>query len=160
MRARLWTALLMLVAVFATHGLQCTSIAVDTVSAGAKWTPAAAVAVSGVESTTIARAVDDHPAGSAVSPLTRSMAADPAVPSPASGGHDTECCTAPHDMAGQLSALCLAVLAAGITVLLALLIPRLVGLTPPAPHGARAHAHGWVAPMRPPDLSTLCLLRI
>jgi hypothetical protein len=161
MRARLWTALLMLAAVFAMHGLQCTSIAVDTSSAGVNWTPAAAVAVAGVETMTSTSPVHGHPVGNAVSPMTGSVAADLPVLPPASGSHDTECCTAPpHDMAGHLWALCLAVLAAGITVLLALLIPRLVGLVSPALQRARAHAHGWVAPLRPPDLSTLCLLRI
>jgi hypothetical protein len=160
MRARLWTAQLMLAAVSAMHGLQCTSIAVDPSSAGVNWTPAAAVAVAGVETMTSTSPAHGHPAGSAVLPMTGSVAVELPVLPPASGGHDSECCTAPHDMAGHLWALCLTVLAAGITVLLALLIPRLVGLVSPALQRARAHAHGWVAPLRPPDLSTLCLLRI
>jgi Family of unknown function (DUF6153) len=160
MGARLWTALLMLAAVFAMHGLQCTSIAVDTSSAGANWVPAADVAVAGVESMTAASTVHGQPAGSPVSPVAGSASAYlPGLP-PVSGGHDPGHGPAPHDMAGHLWALCLAVLAAGLAVLLALLLPRLLTLLPAAWARLRTHASTSLAPLRPPDLHALCLLRI
>jgi hypothetical protein len=79
-----------------------------------------------------------------------------AVAAPVDAGHGG----APHDWAAHLWTACLAVLAVALAVLLALLVPRLVQLGPPAPRNARTRARGWLTPPRPPDLSALCLLRI
>jgi hypothetical protein len=54
---------------------------------------------------------------------------------------------------------CLAVLAAGLAVLLAVLAPRLLRLVAPAAARLRRGAV-WPALLRPPDLSSLCVLRI
>ena len=150
MAARLWTALLMLAAVFAMHGLQCTSAAHGAAD-GPGQAPAAAVAM------TAPTLADGHLAAAG---LTDPMAGERAVPgSPAvavtDAGHDTR----PHGSAGHLWTWCLAVLAAGIAALLALLAPRLIGLAPSALRRAPARARGWCTPPRPPDLFALCLLR-
>jgi hypothetical protein len=137
MAARLWTALLLLAAVFALHGLQCTA---DAHASGAART-------TSVVAPAAPPAVDSHVGASAA-------ADDPAAVS--DGRHGSPL----HGSAGHLWTLCLAVLAAGIAVLLALLVPRLVGLVSPALRRVRTRTVGWLAPLRPPDLSALCLLRI
>jgi hypothetical protein len=153
MAARLWTALLMLAAVFAIHGLQCTSAAHGAAD-GPGQAPTAAVAM------TASTLADGHLAGAAAPSLTDSLAGQRTVPdSPAvaatDAGHDTR----PHGSTGHLWTLCLAVLAAGIAALLALLAHGLIGRAPPALRRACACARGWCTPPRPPDLFALCLLR-
>jgi hypothetical protein len=164
MAARLWTALLML-AVFAMHSPQCTSLAADRAHASG------AAHTTSVVAPAAPAAVDSHVGGIPTAAMTTVQtgtgpmadghpSADPATAAhPAvvgDGGHDSTS----HGWAGHLWALCLAVLAAGIAVLLAVLVPRLVALAAPALRRARASASGWLAPLRPPDLSALCLLRI
>jgi hypothetical protein len=162
MATRLWTALLMLAAVFAMHGLQCTSAADGTHSAGAVQAAASPMGAAPGAPVEMAFALtaDGHTSGAA-SGLTDSMpegsaAAVPFAATTADAGHPGT----PHESAGHLWTLCLAVLAAGIAVLLALLAPRLVGPAASALRRARASDSRWLAPARPPDLSALCLLRI
>jgi hypothetical protein len=149
MAARLWTALLMLAAVFAMHGLQCTTAAAgSTHGSGAVHAATVAPAASAADGRmTGVGLTDPMPGDSAV---TRSDA-----DAPADAGRGST----PHGAGVHLWTLCLAVLAAGFAVLLALLVPRLFGLVPPALRRARAHAAGWSTPLRPPDLFALCVLR-
>jgi hypothetical protein len=125
------------------HGLQRTSVADGAHASGATHTT----------SLVAPAAVDSHVAGNP----TAAMAIAQTVTGPmVDGGHSST----PHESAGHLWTLCLAVLAFGIAVLLALLVPRLVGPAFPALRRAHIRTTGWLAPLRPPDLSALCLLRI
>jgi hypothetical protein len=163
MATRLWTALLMLFGVFAMHGLQCTSAADGAHASGAAHTtsvvaPAAPAAVDSPVAGIPTAAMATAQAG------TASMAAGHPGAEPAAAGHPTALGgggygSPPHGSAGHLWTLCLAVLAAGIAVLLALLVHRLVELVSPALPRGRAHAAGWLPPSRPPDLFALCILR-
>ncbi|MGY1679925.1 hypothetical protein [Geodermatophilus sp. SYSU D01176] len=156
MTVRLWTALLLLAAVFTVHGAQCTAAAEG---AGSASHPAVgATGLGPIHSQLPATAptiladptdtVHATGAGHAGPPDTAVTAA------PASAGHGG----APHDAAGHLWTACLAVLAAGLAVLLAVLAPRLAHLTSPALTHARARFRSRTP--RPPGLSALCLLRI
>jgi hypothetical protein len=157
MTTRLWTALLMLAAVFAMHGLQCTSAAdsTDAAHTASVVTPAAAAAGgSHLYGGPTAAMADSAPVagGHAV--------ADPAAADRVAEMTDAGHGSMPHGWGGHLWTLCLAVLAVGLAVLLAQLAPRLIGLASPALRSARGRARGWLTPPRPPDLSSLCLLRI
>jgi hypothetical protein len=158
MAARLWTALLMLAAVFAVHGVQCTAAA-DGAGSAVTTAHVATTAHDGSVDMTAPTSGHARPAAGAASlddPMpgrTDAVAAGAAL---ADAGHSG----APHDWAAHLWTACLAVLAVALAVLLALLVPRLVQLGPPALRGARTRARGWLTPPRPPDLSALCLLRI
>ncbi|MCF6509741.1 hypothetical protein E9549_20435 [Blastococcus sp. MG754426] len=159
MAARGWTALLLLAAVFAMHGLQCTTAATEH----APGHGAAAIAAAlpgppegglhtGAVSPDLSAHSSDH--GS-----VHSTAATVATAPPAGllgAGHDG----APAAAGGHLWALCLAVLAAGLAVLLTLVLPRLLTLLPAAWARLRTHVSPGLAPLRPPDLHSLCLLRI
>jgi hypothetical protein len=149
MAARLWTALLMLAAVFAMHGLQCTSAAAQ--SAGVA---PAHIATDALTST------DDHSAGATAPGPADLMAADQAVTGPpAASSADPGHGSTPHGSVEHLRMLCLAVLAAGIAVLLAMTGARPIQLAPPALRRARTRVSEWLPPPRPPDLFALCLLR-
>jgi hypothetical protein len=164
MAARLWTALLVLAAVFAMHGVQCTTAAdgaghaaipagraADAVSlAMTGLTPGHATATAGIALADPIAAVR-HAGHGDSGPATPADAATVM----AAAGHGG----APHDAAAHLWTVCLAVLAAALAVLLALLVPRSVQLTAPALVYARARLRS-LAPPRPPDLAALCLLRI
>jgi hypothetical protein len=150
MAVRLWTALLLLVGVVAMHGWQCSS-APATSTQGSDAVHAVAVALTAPTDATHMAGLGltgPMPGGSAV---TGSPAAEPG-----GAGHSSP----PHGPAGHLWTLCLAVLAAGLAILLALLAPRLLWLLAPTRRRARARATGWFTPLRPPDLAALCLLRI
>jgi hypothetical protein len=149
MAARLWTALLMLAAVFAMHGLQCTSAAAQSVGVAP-----AHIATAAPTST------DGHSAGATAPGPADLMAADQAVTGPpAAASADPGHGSTPHGSAEHLRTLCLAVLAAGIAVLLAMTGARLIQLASPALRRARTRVSGWLPPPRPPDLFALCLLR-
>jgi hypothetical protein len=173
MAARLWTALLVLAAVFAMHGVQCTTAAGG---AGHAATPAGHAATSAghaADSVFLAMtALTGHGQATATAGIgladpisaARLVGHGDSVPAApvagaavvmAAAGHGG----APHDAAGHLWTVCLAVLAAALAVLLASLVPRSVRLTPPALGCVRARLPS-LAPPRPPDLSALCLLRI
>jgi hypothetical protein len=164
MAARLWTALLVLAAVFAMHGVQCTTAAdsaahaatpaghaADAVSlAMTVLTPGHATATAGL---TLADPIAAVPIAGHADSGPATLAGAPAMAAAGHGG-------APHDAAAHLWTVCLAVLApAALAVLLALLGSRSVPLTAPALVYARARLRS-LAPPRPPDLSALCLLRI
>jgi hypothetical protein len=166
MAARLWTALLVLAGVFAMHGLQC-STGAD--SAGHPASPAGHAEAFFLAVTAVA---PDHP--HAVAPAGIAQASAPMVAVPVAGqagsgpGSLTGAAPEPaevayggtsHDWAARVWTLCLAVLAAGLAVLLVPLVSRPVMRAAPALGYGRAQL--WSpAPSRPPDLSALCLLRI
>ena len=166
MAARLWTALLVLAAVFALHGLQCTT------AAGG---PGHAATHAGHAPDAFSLAMTALTAGSPDAMVTAGIAlADPigavtiagsAASGPATPGAAATAMAAvgqgglPHDGVAHLWTVCLAVLAAALAVLLAVLDPRSVQLTTPALGYARARLRS-VGPPRPPDLFALCLLRI
>ncbi|MGY1691870.1 hypothetical protein [Geodermatophilus sp. SYSU D01105] len=165
MAARLWTALLMSTAVFAMHGVQCTSASDGAGSAAttahvaitAHTGSVALTALTAEQARTVPEAAsfdDPMPAHTATATATATVAAVAAL---VDAGHSG----APHDRAAHLWTACLAVLAVALAVLLALLVPRLVQLGPPAPRSANTPAGRWgTPPRRPPDRSALCLLRI
>ncbi|MGY1848049.1 MULTISPECIES: hypothetical protein [unclassified Blastococcus] len=155
MAARVWTALLLLAAVFAMHGLQCTAVGTGHTAGPDGAAVAAAptgVLEGGLRTGAVSHGLDAHStvhdtaAMVAAAPLAGLLAAD----------HGS----APAGAVGHLWALCLAVLAAGLAVLVALLLPRLLTLLPAAWARLRTHASAGLAPLRPPDLHALCLLRI
>lgn len=147
MATRLWTALLLLAAVFAMHGVQCaTSDSVvqhGSSSLSATSSVGGHVAAAGL---TAAAGMLDHSDLTAAGGA-RDAAASTGLPAP---WHDA-----------HVLAVCLAVLLAGLTVLRAVARFRgraiLVVRGPPR-HGRRFAA--WSLRPRPPDLSVLCLLRI
>lgn len=166
MGARLGTALLMLAAVFGVHGLQCTSAADGAGHAGtpaghalslgstpALGTPpvvpghAHALATSGMASA--------DPAAVLAPGRADSEPAPPALVAAAAAGHGDGA----HDSPTHLWTVCLAILAATVSVLLAFLVRRGGRLTAPVLVHVRARLRS-VARGRPPDLSALCLLRI
>jgi hypothetical protein len=154
MTARLWTALLLLAGIVAMHGLQCTSATAHGSAAAPAPGFAGAVAMGAP------LAADGHITDATVPGVPDPMAGDSAVTGPRGAAPtDAGYGTAPSG-AAHLWTLCLAALAAGIAVLLAVLAPRLVRLAAPALRRAYASAAGCLAPPRPPDLSALCLLRI
>lgn len=150
MAGRRWAALLLLAAVFTMHGLQCTSVAVDGTAHAAGPAHAAPLVRTG-----------PAPAGDSTDPAVAAGPVDTMTPGPAAlpavvdGGPDTS----PHGTGDHLWTLCLAVLVAGLAVLLAVLALRRVSLARHALRRPRIRGPGWVAPPRAPDLFTLCLLR-
>ena len=165
MAARGWTALLLLAAVFAMHGLQCTAAGADHAAGHG----AAAVALApaglldgGAHTSASSTPTDAHGAHPDTTPMI--VAAAPpagllaAAAPPASllaAGHDST----PAEPGGHLWTLCLAVLAAGLAVLLTLLLPRTPALLDPPWARLRTRLPAGLAPLRPPDLHALCLLR-
>ncbi len=161
MAARGWTALLLLAAVFAMHGLQCTAAGTEH-AAGHGAAPVAAAPAALLDGGPHPGAMSfGHEANGgdhASVPGAAAMVAAAAAPLGGLLGAGND--TAPAGAGGHLWALCLAVLAAGLAVLLALLLPRLLTLLPAAGAGLRTHASTGLAPLRPPDLHALCLLQI
>lgn len=80
----------------------------------------------------------------------------------AAGTHDVMPGTAPgHGFAEHLWSLCLAVLLAGLTLVGALAAVRRAAATGfPDMVGWSRHLLARIGPLRPPDLASLCLLRI
>ncbi|WP_409329510.1 hypothetical protein [Trujillonella humicola] len=165
MATRAWTALLLLAAVFAMHGLQCTAAGTDHL-AGHGAAPIAVTLAApgdggphpgGLSSGATSAGLEAHGGhhGSLSDATAMATVAAPLVGA-LTAGHGS----APAGPAGHLWTLCLAVLAVGLAVLLALLLPRLQTLPPAAWARLRTHAHTGLAPLRPPDLHSLCLLRI
>jgi hypothetical protein len=155
MAARGWTALLLLAAVFAMHGLQCTAAGTD--HAAGHGAAAVALAPAGLPDGGVHPRVTSTPTDArGAHPDTTAMIAGAA---PAAGlpgaGHDST----PAGAGGHLWTLCLAVLAAGLAVLLTLLLPRTPALLGPVWARLRIRPPAGLAPLRPPDLHVLCLLR-
>ncbi|MGX5653662.1 hypothetical protein ACWKWC_02700 [Geodermatophilus nigrescens] len=157
--------MLLLAAVFLGHGLQCGSAADHTATAGAETAHVAAVHDGRALTASVVRpAGDAHLTGSAAGHVPAAAAATAPAPQLIAGAAAFEVTAGPapghwHGPPGHLWMVCLAVLAAGMTVLLALLTPRLLGLAAPAAARLR---RGAICPalLRPPDLSSLCVLRI
>ncbi|MGY1682428.1 hypothetical protein [Geodermatophilus sp. SYSU D01176] len=148
--ARGWAAALLFAAVLLGHGLQCGSAA-DGVVHGVHGGDAAALSVA-------LTAIDAHLSGSAAD-----HGADVSATAPPATHHDaapaTTAGSAPghwHGLPGHLWAVCLAVLAAGLAILLAL-----AALRQPWPTASPVRLRGlfWPTPPRPPDLFSLCVLR-
>lgn len=78
---------------------------------------------------------------------------------PASSGTPT---SGHHDHGSHLDGLCLAVLGGGVAFLLALAVHgwRGIGRTPHALVPLLGHARALASPLRPPDLTRLCVLRV
>ncbi len=152
--ARGWAALLLLAAVFLGHGLQCGSPSDGAAHAGPDRdipTMSVTIAAAGVHLTATAAG---HGADSAASaPPTTHSGTSPATTAGSAPGHW-------HGLPGHLWAVCLAVLAAGLAVLLVLTGPRLLRQrTPPAASPSWLRGLSWPAPTRPPDPFCLCVLR-
>ncbi|MCZ2858184.1 hypothetical protein [Blastococcus sp. VKM Ac-2987] len=156
MAARGWTALLLLAAVFAMHGLQCTAAGTDHAAGHGAATVAVAPAGlldGGAHTSAASTPTDAHGAHRDISAMIVAAAAP--VAGLLAAGHDST----PADQGGHLWTLCLAVLAAGLAVLLTLLLPRTPALPGPPRARLRPRLPAGLAPLRPPDLHALCLLR-
>ena len=141
-------AVLLLFAVLGMHGLQCGSVA-----DGADHDTSTAVMAVAM---TASAAGDVHLIDAASTHTAPPPAGDDAMPAAVvGGGHDS----APVHGATHLWAACLAVLAAGLAVLLACILPRRVALAPASLIRAIHRALGSLPVPRPPDLHALCLLR-
>jgi hypothetical protein len=159
MRAARLLVLLTLAAVFAMHGLQCVSAdpgGTHPADHGALSSTDSAPVMAPAVSMTTNPAVPGH--------ATAVAAAGPAHGAPAMAATDPAGSSSPESGHGWAHALavCLAVLMAGLAMLAAALL-----LTRAAPTGSRkaplARARSWWAAIqlpRPPDLASLCLLRI
>ncbi|MGY1834580.1 hypothetical protein ACI79P_05665 [Blastococcus sp. SYSU DS0510] len=163
MAARGWTALLLLAAVFAMHGLQCTTAGTEH-PAGHGVAPVAAAPAGllegGLHTGPVSPGHEAHSSAHAGEHGSVQGAAAMVAAAPPVGLVAADHGSAPAGAGGHLWALCLAVLAAGLAVLLALLLPRLLTLLPAAWARLRTHTSTGLAPLRPPDLHSLCLLRI
>jgi hypothetical protein len=150
---RLWTAVLVLAAVFAMHGAQC--------SAAAHEPAVHASPVHAIPAT--------HGAASAVTAAMAGSAAPDGEQSfhaaAASADHERSAAAAsgagsdPGSWAAHLWTVCLAVLAAGLAVLLAVAARRLALVATAALAGARSRVRDRLLPAHPPDLHVLCVLR-
>ncbi len=147
-----WAAVLLQAAVLLGPGLQCSTTAGHgTHAVHGEGSPTASVALT---------TTDTHRANP-----TAHAAESPGMAAPAAQTDVTPATTVDstpghwHGLPGHLWMVCLAVLAAGLAVLLDVLAPRLLGLasplTTPELRGAR-----WPTPLRPPELASLCVLRI
>ncbi|WNV74805.1 hypothetical protein [Geodermatophilus sp. DSM 44513] len=149
--ARTWAAVLLLAAVFLGHGLQCDPAGATGPAAGAGAGHAVHVTAVPVElaaslTATPPAAGVPAPAGDAAAP--HHDAADVG----GAPGHGP-------DLPGHLWAACLAVLAAGLAVLLGLAVPRLLARVLPTTAPARLPRRSAPPPLRPPDPFFLCVLR-
>lgn len=155
MHGRRGWVLLLLAAVFTMHGLQCAAADSAAPSGGHGAVHALAAAEPGpvlhLVGPVAAMASADHMTASP--PATAGAAVTVGVPPGA--GHDSS----PHG-AGHLWALCLAVLVAGLAVLFLALVRRSPATGLPLLRRAVGRALGSVGQSRPPDLYSLCLMRI
>jgi hypothetical protein len=154
MAARGWTALLLLAAVFAMHGLQCT--APGTGHAAGHDAAAVAPAPAGLLDGGARTGATSTPSDAHGALLdTTAMVGAAAAPAGLLAGHDST----PAGAGGHLWTLCLAVLAAGLAALVTLLLPRTPALLGQPRARLRIRPPAGLAPLRPPDLHVLCLLR-
>lgn len=153
MRGRWVWALLLLAAVFAMHGLQCAAADSGT-SSGLH---GAVHAVAGTDPVLhLVGSSTGMTAPESVSAALGATLAAAAVVGPSLGvDHDSS----PHD-SGHLWAVCLAILAAGLAAMLLALAGRLPDFRLPHPRRATGGPWAWLGPPRPPDLYSLCLMRI
>jgi hypothetical protein len=145
---RVW-ALLLLASVFSMHGVQCVAAGVDSVHGMSGGAHASAELSAWEQVPDSAHAAEGHLSSGAVAgPVVLAVAA----------GMSQEGLPLPG---GAFGAVCLAVLLTGV---IALAAAALIGRAPASRIRARAPSSlrhtGWSRIPRPPDLSTLCLLRI
>jgi hypothetical protein len=160
-RGRRGWVLVLLAAVFSMHGLQC--VAAD--SGAPAWAHGTGHSVAAVGPDDVLHLVGSDAAMVSVGNMSVSagdMSAPPAaavtaamVGVPLGWSHDSS----PHG-SGHLWAWCLAILAAGLAALLLALIGSLPGIRLPRPRRVTGRAWAWLSPPRPPDLYSLCLMRI
>ena len=147
-RQRLWS-LLLLAAVFVMHGVQC--VAADPHSGPAALAPAIASAV--MEHPPGPDAVVDGAAGLVITSAAAHSVAGPldaGLPVDRDPGHGAD-----------LWAVCLAVVVGGLVLLGAMGLLRRGAVTPARGSPSRLVGSRIIASLlRPPDLSSLCLLRI
>lgn len=154
MRGRRGLVLLLLAAVFTMHGLQCAAADSGTTTAPhgtVHTTPAAPDPVLHAAGPGM---VMESAAAMTAAPAA-AVAAGTAIGVSLAGGHDST----PHP-AGHLWALCLAVLAAGLAAMLLVLTGRLGEFRLPLTRRTTGGPWAWLRPPRPPDLYSLCLMRI
>ncbi|WP_147252394.1 DUF6153 family protein [Blastococcus sp. TF02A-30] len=154
MRGRRGWVLLLLAAVFAMHGLQCAAADSGTTTAAhgtVHTTPAQPDPV--LHAVGPGMVMESAAAMTAAAPAA--VVAGAAIGASLTEGHDG----APHP-AGHLWALCLAVLAAGLAAILLVLTGRLGEFRLPLTRRTTGGPWAWLRPPRPPDLYSLCLMRI
>lgn len=132
----------------AMHGLAPAG-GTDVLAAGPHEHPATLFAPAGPEH--VLAAANSNPAVPDEGMPGHMMPASSGTPSP---GH--------HDHGSHLDGLCLAVLAGGVAFLLILAVlgRRGIGRTPQALVPGLGHARALMSPLRPPDLTRLCVLRV
>ena len=157
--ARGWAAVLLLAAVFLGHGLQCATTGNGATHVGTAVGAGHAVSADdGLSATAVAvGAAHAQPTASVTvhtgtAPATEHDVA-PAATTGGTQGHW-------HGLPGHLLAACLAVLAAGLAILLVLAALGLVRLVLAAARRSCVRGLPWLVPPRPPDLLSLCVLRI
>ncbi|WP_147261954.1 DUF6153 family protein [Blastococcus sp. TF02A-26] len=152
MRGRRGWVLLLLAAVFAMHGLQCAAADSGTTTAAhgtvhtSRADPDPALHTAGL-------VMESADAMTAAAPAA--LAAGTAIGASLAAGHDS----APH-AGGHLWAVCLAVLAAGLAAMLLVLTRRIAEFRLPLTRRTPGGPWTWLRPPRPPDLYSLCLMRI
>ena len=138
---RVWATLVALAAVLVLHGVQCAGHDLSSRPSGATVQTFPEPATSGMHHSS-------SPAGGSAAPTESDRIG-------AGSAHPQR----PHPSPGDLEAICLAVLSAGLALLVALLLrPG----TPPGRSRCHAQAQRWVsgpALLRPPDVFALCVLR-
>ncbi|MCW2584462.1 MAG: hypothetical protein JWQ53_3252 [Klenkia sp.] len=147
MRARLLWALLLLAAVFSMHGLSC--VAADSEMTGMTMPASTSVSAGGPESA----------AGGMVLALEHGASAAQSDPGHSAGDPDG------HGSAAHVLTVCLAVLAGGVGVVLAVLAAwsarrRLLTTCTRATGAVRVVVDRAVACAPTPELSRLCVLRV
>lgn len=152
MRSVRMLAMLVLAAVFSMHGLQCVSADVGGTHTGTHTDMAhmrAAPAGAGGEVTVVAASV------------VTTVSADALTGGKVAPGAKASSHPAPVHSGAHALAVCLGILLAGLAFLAAVLLIR---RTPPGGRGAGlVRARSWwdsIQLPRPPDLASLCLLRI
>lgn len=143
-------SLLLLAAVFVMHGVQC--VVADPAGGHAAMAPVVASAAMGHPSGLDA-AADGSAAGVVITAAVVHSVAGPlgaGLPVDRDPGHGAD-----------LWAVCLAVVVGGLVLLGAMGLLRRVAVTPVRGSPSRLFGTAIIAgPLRPPDLSSLCLLRI
>lgn len=147
MTAPRWWVPLLLAALFGMHGIQC-------MDAGGSMAMPAAVAITASSPVNGAQVTGQVKASPTAAHGTDEVQGQALRAAAGAGDH--------HDPAGlvdHLWALCLAVLSAGLAALALLLSRARPGLRADLRH----RAHRWLSgldPPRPPDIHSLCVLRI
>ncbi|UOY00140.1 hypothetical protein [Blastococcus sp. PRF04-17] len=154
MRGRRGWVLLLLAAVFSVHGLQCAA-ADSGAMTGSHGTVHTTPAEPGHVLHEAGPGPVMEPADAMTAAAPAALVAGAVTGASLAGGHDST----PYG-GGHLWALCLAVLAAGLAAMLLVLTGRLGEFRLPCTRRATGGLWAWLRPPRPPDLYSLCLMRI